>query len=404
MLKVTANFYLDRRGKKKKTVYCYIREGKNTMMLNTGLRIEEKHWSKRNQRAIVSGKGKMIGATEFNLLLDNIENQINRKIYNVLTNDFQADFTTVRNELEKAFNKKTEDFWEVYDKFLEAKKPLFSNDYQKKYNNIRNHLLEFEKEKNNKLTFSSINLSFYELFISYLIQTKKLTNNTAYKQISFIKSFMSWATDRGFNSNTEFKKFKVKEDQTEVIFLTEEELMKLYDTELKDERLEKVKDVFLFQCFTGARYSDIKNLRRDSIKEDYWQLRTQKTRDLLNIPLSSYAKNILNKYSEDPNPLPTISIQKFNNYLKDVGEKVGITDPVTRIQYRGSESSEETKPKYQFMSSHMARRTFVSLSIKKGMKPDVIMSITGHSTYRMMQKYLKIDEPTKREEMQNTWG
>ena len=171
-----------------------------------------------------------------------------------------------------------------------------------------------------------------------------------------------------------------------------------------NERLARVRDLFVFQCFTGVRYSDIENLSWNDIKNSTWSLRTQKTKDIIQIPLSSYALSILARYKEWDVPLPVISNQKMNKYLKELCKIAKINDKIKVVQYRGNERIEKTFKKYEVIGSHTARRTFISLSLRKGMKPDVIMAITGHKTYRMMQKYLKIADEHKREEMDKVWG
>ena len=180
--------------------------------------------------------------------------------------------------------------------------------------------------------------------------------------------------------------------------------MHLYNMKVDNERLERVRDLFVFQCFTGVRFSDIENLSWDDIKNSTWNLRTQKTKDIIQIPLSGYALSILAKYGDWEKPLPVISNQKMNKYVKELCKKAEINDKVKIVQYRGSERIENTYKKYEVIGSHTARRTFISLSLQKGMKPDVIMAITGHKTYKMMQKYINIADKTKRDEMDKVWG
>ena len=166
----------------------------------------------------------------------------------------------------------------------------------------------------------------------------------------------------------------------------------------------KVRDLFCFQCLTGVRFSDIKNLSREDIKGPIWKLRTQKTRQIIDIPLNSFAISILAKYNECPQPLPVITNQKMNEYLKVLCRKASIDDQTKTVKYMGSERIETVYKKFEIVGTHTARRTFISLSLQKGMKPDVIMAITGHTTYKMMQKYLKIADNFKREEMDKAWG
>jgi integrase len=273
-----------------------------------------------------------------------------------------------------------------------------------KYERLRSLLFEYEKNSREKLRFDNISPLFFEKFYSFLIDKKKLLNNSAHKTIQFFKSFLIWSNTNNFTDNTSYKTFKSKSEQNEVIYLTEQELMALYNMKLDSDRLGRVRDLFVFQCFTGVRFSDIENLSRDDIKGSTWNLRTQKTKDIIQIPLSGFALSILAKYGDWEKPLPVISNQKMNMYLKELCKKAKINDTVKIVQYRGKERIEKTFKKYEIIGSHTARRTFISLSLQKGMKPDVIMAITGHKTYRMMQKYLKIADETKRDEMDKVWG
>ena len=229
-----------------------------------------------------------------------------------------------------------------------------------------------------------------------------MLNSSTYKIISFLKTFLSWAHERKLNPNTDFKSFKGKTYENEVIFLTEEELMKLYNLELKDDRLSKVRDVFLFQCFTGPRYSDIIALKKEDIRNGTWHLRQQKTKSITQIPLNKYALSILARYPDYK--LPAISNQKMNDYLKELCEVAGIDEPITIVKYKGNKRIEETKKKYEVISTHTARRTFITLSLMRGMKPEVIMKITGHKSYKMFQKYLKVADTYVKKEMFEAWG
>jgi integrase len=232
-----------------------------------------------------------------------------------------------------------------------------------------------------------------------------MLNNTANKNIAFLKSFLIWANLNSYADNQSYKSFKVKSESNEVIYLTEEELMCLYNFDAKgNDRLERVRDIFVFQCFTGVRYSDLLKISRDDISAATWSIRTKKTHQMIEIPLSSYAISILARYSDFPTPLPVISNQKMNKYVKELCELAEIDAVVKTVKYQGTERIEHTYKKYEVVGTHTARRTFISLSLQKGMKPEVIMSITGHTDYKMMRKYLKIADEHKREEMDKVWG
>jgi integrase len=224
------------------------------------------------------------------------------------------------------------------------------------------------------------------------------------KNIKIVKGFLNYATDRGYNRNLEFRKFKLTEKDGDVIFLTFDELMKVFKVELKEQRLQRVRDIFCLSCFTGLRYSDVTRIKPENIVNGSIIIRSQKTRDTLTIPLNSFAKEILGKYEDTADTcLPKMSIQKLNDYLKEVGKFANLNSPLTVTRYRGAEKIETTKPKYEFLTSHIARKTFVTNSLYFGMKTEILMDITGHKTHSAFKRYYKIVDSIRKSEMNRTW-
>ena len=131
-------------------------------------------------------------------------------------------------------------------------------------------------------------MRFYEQLTSYFISDLLLLNNSSAKYIKTLKTFLHWATERGYNTNLSFIKFKAQERDADIIYLTEKELLRLYNFDLsKKTALENVRDVFCFGCFTGLRYSDILRVKKENIKGDELNFVSEKTTDRLNIPLSN---------------------------------------------------------------------------------------------------------------------
>lgn len=388
---------------KQRAIWCYLREYNDTVALNTGEKIDINLWDSSSQRAnprktsvkILKGSLKSL-----NQYLNAYEIKINEITRNIRSKKFNASFSEITDEIKLQFNKRDHGLFKIYEEFLSSKKLQVSRPSWMKLTRVRDLVKEFDS----KLTFDKIKPMFFENFYSFLVNQKQMINNTANKNIQFFKSFLIWANTNGFTDNTSFRSFKSKTEQNEIVYLNEDELMSLYKMDIKIERLARVRDAFLFQCFTGVRYSDIQNISWSDIRNGIWHLRTQKTKDILQIPLSSYALNIIERYRNWEKPLPVISNQKMNLFLKELCKEAEINEKVKIVQYRGKERIEETFKKYEVVGTHTARRTFISLSLRKGMKPDVIMAITGHKTYRMMQKYLKIDDSHKREEMDKVWG
>ena len=402
-------FYLDSKISKtgEGAIWCYLREYDKTLALNTGERISVELWDKNLHRAdpkrapdkIVKGS-----LNDLNQYLNMYESKIFDITRSIRSKNFNAGFGAVTEEIKKQFNKRETSIYAVYDEFTAIKRLEVSKPSIQKIKRIKSLLEEYEKVNREKLDFDKITPLFFSKFYVFLIEKKNMINNTASKNVQFFKSFLIWANNNNYTTNTSYKSFKGKSEKNEVIYLTENELMTLYNLQIDDDRLKRVRDTFVFQCFTGVRYSDIQNLSRDDISGATWTVRTQKTHQILEIPLSAYPISILAKYNDDPQPLPVISNQKMNTYLKELLKFAKIDEPVKVVKYKGSERIETTYKKYEVVGTHTARRTFISLSLQKGMKPDVIMAITGHTTYKMMQKYLKIADAHKREEMDKVWG
>jgi site-specific recombinase XerD len=166
-----------------------------------------------------------------------------------------------------------------------------------------------------------------------------------------------------------------------------------------NEKLSRVRDFFCFACFTGARYSDVPKIQHEELKNDKWYLRTAKTKDLLEIPIIDEAQIILNRYKDNPQPIPVISNQKTNKYIKEISKVTGIHENIKIVKYQSPKPIEKSSPKYELIATHTARRTFITLPLEKGMSPEIVMEIKGHKDYKMMLKYLKITENVKETEM-----
>lgn len=292
---------------------------------------------------------------------------------------------------------------EVGKIFLKENRTLWSEGTYKKIKTILRHLKKF----NANLEFSHIDNSFLKNYITFLIDKQGLQNTTVQKNVKTLKWFLNWSFYNKYNDNLEYKNFKTKLKTVEpkVIFLSWDELMLLYQLEIPDTKnyLDRVRDVFCFQCFTSLRYSDVFNLKRSDITENSIQLVTVKTNDCISIDLNDYSRSILDKYKDIPFPknkaLPVISNQKMNDYLKELGKLAELNTPETIIYYKGNERKEEVIPKHDLLSTHCGRRTFICNALAFGIPPHVVMKWTGHSDYKAMKPYIGVADETKSESM-----
>ena len=135
-------------------------------------------------------------------------------------------------------------------------------------------------------------------------------------------------------------------------------------------------------------------------------LKTEKTKDILSIPLNDFANDIINRHKENDKIQlpPIITNQKMNEYLKELGALAEINDTVERHRYSGNIKKTITTEKYNLITTHTARRTFVTLSLEKGFRPEVVMEMTGHKNYTTFKRYIKITNQVKKEEMNRLWS
>ena len=292
-------------------------------------------------------------------------------------------------------------FYRVFDDFVRdcGRQNDWTDSTYEKFAAVKNHLMNFR----DGLTFDFFDEKGLNDYVTYLRDVKEMRNSTIGKQLSFLKWFLRWAFKKGVHQNNAYDSYKpkLKSTQKKIIFLTWEELNKLREFEIPaaKQALDRVRDVFLFQCFTGLRYSDVFNLRRSDIKGDHIEVTTVKTSDSLIIELNNHSKAILDKYKdvafEDDKVLPVITNQKMNDYLKELAELAGIDEPVRQTYYRGNERIDEVTPKYALLGTHAGRRTFICNALALGIPPQVVMKWTGHSDYKAMKPYIDIADDIK---------
>ena len=290
---------------------------------------------------------------------------------------------------------------EVFGEFIKecGTQNGWSDATYEKFAAVRKHLEKFDKE----LTFETLDEPKLTSYVNFLKDVEGLRNTSTMKQIAYLKWFLRWCTKKGYCMNNAYESFnpKLKSVQKKVIFLTWEELNKLKDYKIPPTKqyLERVRDVFLFCCFSGLRYSDVYNLKRSDIKPDHIEVTTVKTADSLIIELNNHSKAILEKYKnvyfEDHKALPVISNQKMNDYLKELGELAEINDPVRETYYKGNERIDTVTPKYALLGTHAGRRTFICNALALGIPAQVVMKWTGHSDYKAMKPYIDIADNIK---------
>ena len=379
----------------------------------TGYRIDSAKWDAAKQRVKNGCSNKLKqSASEINASLLEYYTEIQSifkrfEVEDVMPTPEQIKevFNALRKPVSEEPKPKKEalpcDFFQVFDDFVEdcGRQNNWTDSTFEKFAAVKNHLTNFR----GGLTFEFFDERGLNDYVGYLRDVKEMRNTTIGKQLSFLKWFLRWAFKKGVHQNNAYDSYKpkLKSTQKKIIFLTWDELNRLREFKIpfNKQALERVRDVFLFQCFTGLRYSDVFNLRRSDIKGDHIEVTTVKTSDSLIIELNNHSKAILDKYKdvafEDDKVLPVITNQKMNDYLKELAELAGIDEPVRQTYYRGNERIDEVTPKYALLGTHAGRRTFICNALALGIPPQVVMKWTGHSDYKTMKPYIDIADDIK---------
>jgi len=267
-----------------------------------------------------------------------------------------------------------------------------------------NGFLASKKYRN--ILISSIDQAFADEFQSYLL-TLELLNNSVAKHLRCFKAFVTWCESKGWMENK--IKLRVKENIPEIIFLDEVELKSVENAEINSLRLDRVRDIFIFGCYTGMRISDIQKLKKSDYENNmvrYYETKGHKTISH-SVPIVGPADKVVKKYWDLPTEklLPKISDQKYNEYLKELLKAVEINKPITIAQKRGGKVIETTLPKYKLASSHLARKTFITRALIKEMPESIVKSVTGHAkNSRAFARYFDIADNVKSQSMEKYFG
>lgn len=412
------NFYLkDGKSKGETPIYLLFDDGVNRSKLYIQQSIKPKDWNSEKWEARKSYSG----FSDFNGKLSKIQTKC-KELHTSLTKEgkFSVDslkekFKTYLDELNNRKKENTSGENKSFDTlsgfakfYIDSVKGAKKNNTVLHNNQTLTLLKEFESTKNKKVTFERVNLDFYNDFVEYLTRIKKYSPNTIGKHIANIKLFMNEATERGFNTKFDYKskRFKTTSETVESIYLTEEELLKIYRHDFsKSKKLEKTRDLFIIGCFTGLRFSDFSQLRIENIKDEQINVKTQKTGERVVIPIHWTVKEILNKYSETLTGLPRpISNQKMNEYLKDIGEKVELNEKIFLTTTKGGFKVQTSVAKHDLMTTHTARRSFATNLFLNGFPPISIMKITGHKTEKSFMKYIKISQEENAKLLRLHWS
>lgn len=404
-IKHNISFFLNKqKGKPYAPLRCRIRWGKNSTSVNIGFSVTVDYWDQATQqcaRRSTHGKND-VPATIINRAIADAEELIHS-----IFAEFEAqEIVPTEEELKHTIDVRTgkilcdNTIFPYYDEFL-AHGSTWRVGTLKKLRTIKRHLQEFSPS----LRFEDFDRGMADRLIAFYAK-RGFSNTTITKNINSVKWFIRWAIYQEYTEDFKFNgtRIKLPHANNQIIFLSWDELMTMYNHDFSaTPSLECVRDVFCFCCFTSLRFSDVSNLKRANITDTYINITTIKTNDTIRIDLNDYSKAILQKYQSFNFPngkaLPVISGQKTNVHLKRVAKMCGLDKPIEVTTYHGSKRVSVIHPKYELITTHAGRRTFICNALMLGIPPDIVMKWTGHSDYKAMKPYIDITDEAKQNAM-----
>jgi site-specific recombinase XerD len=343
--------------------------------VSTKIFVKEKEW--------VNTKKKLTTNKEVENKLRLIEAELLKEYNKLITNELPITSAILKKRL---LGEKVDKYQllDVFKRHNEEFKSLIGKKYTygsfKVYMVNYRHLTKFIRKecKINDIDFKDVNYSFIKKYETYLLTNTKCNVNGAMKHLQRLKKITNYALINGWIDKNPFSSFKIQYEKTDRGYLTEAELKKIADAEL-NESLSKVRDYFLFSCYTGISYVDIKNLRYEHIQQDDngndWIIQSRgKTNVQALIPLISQTKSILQKYRTEENAngavFKVISNQKTNASLKDIATIAKVNKKI---------------------SFHLARHTFATtVTLSKGVPIETVSKMLGHIKISTTQIYSRV--------------
>lgn len=370
----------------KRLIYLRITVDRIPKETSTKRKWDVQRWNQKLERAT----GTKEDAKAINLFLDSLVAKVN----NYRTSLMLEGYTITAQRLIDFVLGKSISKAKVMEEFNlhnDEIKALVPKEYSKvthiRYETAKSHVRDFLKFKYgiDDLEFRELNYEFVKDFEFYLKTVKGISNNTTLKYISNFKKIVLRAIDKEIITIDPFKRFKSKKEKVIKRPLSKHELHQLENHPIAIERLATVRDVFVFQCYTGLAYVDVYNLKKSDIKKgddgELWILsERQKTGSSFKVPLLPQALRIIQRYEQHPvclkrnTVLPVISNQRMNGYLKEIGDLCSIDTT---------------------LNTHKARRTFGStVTLNNSVPIHIVKEMLGHSSVKQTEEYAITEQQT----------
>ena len=371
-------FYLNKSKINKKglcSIKCRITYLKKRKEFSTGIFINPKMWDSKRQKVSQKEKNHLFIQSQLSFISEKLKKAF-------LSNQLTTNNISVENIMDLYLGKnpkKQENVVSYFKGHLELQKHLIDKDIKQvtwnKFNYVCSDVEAFIKKNYNKrdIPLEQLDLQFLNDFDYFLKTQKNQKQVTINKAIQRFRKPIKEAVSKGYLDRDPFLLYKAKTVKKQIVFLSSNELKVLEEFQFSQPRLELVRDLFIFCCYTGLAYNEMVSLKKEHLvigfdKKQWIQMKRQKTEKNISIPLLPKAASIIEKYASNSDLiLPKFSNQKINSYLKEIAEIVGIE---------------------KVISHHTARKTFASTVLLYNDVPmEIVSELLGHSNIQITQQY-----------------
>lgn len=405
----TVSFHLKEPGADRPTaIFALLTiDRRHRIKIYTGQSIHPHKWLKADQRAQVRGRGNELNG-HLNDALAGISERLLITYGEHIANGTVPTAAALRASaaLERPVEPSPASasagglFWQRYAEWVSYTRDAGTVATAQGHATAGRHLKEFAEANGYAIDFDTLTPTVGDRWTAYLLNVVGLTDNTINKSLARLKSFMKWAGKRGYTDSTAMSRVTWAQREPDVIALSTAELRALETLPLPvGSRLDKARAWFLLACYTGLRYSDLVSIQPQHLRPAtttlpaHLRITAKKTRAVVNVPLSAVALSIVTQLLAGElatRKSQPITNPVLNRFLKELGQLAGIDTPVEVIKYRGGVADVATVPKYEKLTVHTARRTFVTLNLGKGMSAEFVMKLTGHTSYKSFQRYVNL--------------
>lgn len=355
--------------------------------------VEDNEWSKKQK----SVNSRNPGHISINQTILKIRGEVETYLIDLKRNNLPYVHADLKNHIKSLFQIKPvenqeKDLFYAFDLFIQKKSPNYSPRTITAYRNTLNHLNKFSTDK--ILHFECLNKDWFERFTQYLRTELNHSPSMRGKQVKTIKSVMNFAFEEGLHNESRYRSVKKESENSPNIYLSEEEIDRLYNTPFATQAEQTLAKTFVFICLTGLRYSDYYNLTKRHFTQKgkylYIQYQQHKTKQMVSVPiLYKRACEILINFDFE---LPKYSNAYLNRGLKKLFKKYRLFEEKVLIH---KEQMNGLFTKNTLVSVHTGRRSFATNQFLKNIPINLIMAATGHESVQAFRLYIKADEIEK---------